>query len=66
MKKILWITGIAAAGLVLAEKFFGHASAHQKLPGFYVLLGFFGGFLLMKSAKLLGEWMLYRKENYYD
>lgn len=49
--------------------FFRTAHPHfwfQKVSGFQALLGFLGALGLMFGAKALGNYWLYRKEDYYD
>ncbi len=56
--------------LVLLEIFFAHgqhaAFWWQKIKGNHALLGILGGIGMMFFAKGLGQFWLYRKEDYYS
>lgn len=71
MKK--WIIGILfflALMTLYAELSFpvdaGHGHWWNKIPGFFMIFGLLGCFLLILLAKSLGRYWLTRVENYYD
>lgn len=66
------LISMTAAGLLvileIVEARYAAAAGHKAhgMPGLTFCLGFFGAFLLMRTAKFLGTCFLYRKPGYYD
>jgi len=38
----------------------------DRIPGFYIFLGFFGGILLILISRFLAQFFLHKDERYYD
>ncbi|MBN1687604.1 MAG: hypothetical protein JW893_00730 [Candidatus Omnitrophica bacterium] len=68
-RNIIITTLLATLALVVSEFLFVHEHAvfwWQKILGNHALIGLLGGIALMFLAKGLGQFFLYRKEDYYD
>lgn len=68
-KKIYIIIAIAVAISVVVEILMAHPHGHNfwhVTPGFDILMGFFGGWILILFAKKILGPVLQREENYYD
>lgn len=69
-KKIYIIIAIVVAVSVVAEILFAHPHGHNlwhTMPGFDIIMGFVGGWVLILFAKqVAGARLLQRNEDYYD
>lgn len=70
LKKVIIVCVLVLAVLFFAELFWIHSSHAetwwQKLKGFHIILGILGGLILMLTAKALGIFWLYRKDEDHD
>ncbi len=70
MKTWQWLTlGFITAvtvGLQLYGPQLEHPHAWDAIPGFYGMFGFVSCVLIVVVSKLLGKWLLQRREDYYD
>jgi hypothetical protein len=68
-KKIYIIIAIVVAASVVVEALFAHPHGHNfwhTTPGFDIVMGFVGGWVLILFAKQLLGPLLQRDEDYYD
>lgn len=68
-KTIYLIIAVVVAASVAVEAMFAHPHGHQiwhTMPGFDILIAFFGGWLLILFAKKILAPLLQRDEDYYD
>lgn len=68
-KKIYIIIAIVVAVSVVAEILFAHPHGHNlwhTMPGFDIIMGFVGGWILILFAKQILAPLLQRNEDYYD
>ncbi|HLA04615.1 MAG TPA: hypothetical protein VJZ16_01400 [Syntrophales bacterium] len=71
MNRLRWaLLGIVAIISLLGGLAMPHDPVHEawwnRIPGFFALFGFFGCLLIVVFAKLLGKFLLQKKEDYYD
>lgn len=71
MNRLSWtLLGIVALISLLGGLAMPHDPVHDawwnRIPGFFALFGFFGCLLIAVFAKLLGRFLLQKKEDYYD
>lgn len=67
--KIYIIIAIVVAVSVVAEILFAHPHGHNlwhTMPGFDIIMGFVGGWVLILFAKQVLAPLLQRNEDYYD
>lgn len=68
-KKIYITVAVVTVISVVLEVLFAHPHGHEiwhTMPGFDVLIAFFGGWILIIFAKKILAPLIQRDENYYD